>query len=383
MRISVAVLSFLALVGYYKWLTWGWSHAASDAGFLGLPAGGAVATNRLFSALPLSEVDCEECYHLPTDPSIFGHYAGAHCPCLEKRQVADPRPSLTMPVPEDYATRRSAARLYLDLMKATVLNTVYKDVPAMRDGSAHPDFDSRLTMVGRRRLDNTQQLLQAVIAEGVPGDFIETGTWRGGSAMFAAAVLSIYGQLGGDAGRWVWLADSFRGIPEVKPEQYPDDVAHAGAEMLSAHEHNSAEGVLRSFERLGLLPPGDGARSRHRGPVRILEGYFNETLPPAQNQAIFAARRFSLIRLDGDTYESTIQGLDSLYRHLSVGGFVVVDDYMDWVGARRAAQDFRWRHGIKSPIVPVFHENVRIDEHGTGEIPRGVWWRKTEELKDE
>merc|ERR1719291_961399 len=102
-----------------------------------------------------------------------------------------------MPVPADLHSRAQAARLYLDLMKATVLNTVYKDAPAMLDGSAHPDFDSRLTMTGRRRLENTQQLLLAVMQEGVRGDFIETGTWRGGSAMFATAVLSVYSQLAG------------------------------------------------------------------------------------------------------------------------------------------------------------------------------------------
>jgi len=331
----------------------------------------------LYRALPLSEVDCEACYHLPADPNIPFHYAGTHCPCLEKHQVQDPRPALTMPVPEDLASRTQVARLYFHVMKATVLNTVYKDSPAMQDGSALPDFESRLTMVGHRRLDNTQHLLQTIISEGVQGDFIETGTWRGGSAMFATSVLSAYGQLGK---RWVWLADSFKGIPEVKPDQFPDDAVHQGAETLQAHEHNSAAGVVQSFERLGLLPGGSGAVLRRDGPVRILEGYFNETLTKAENQAHFGQRRLSLIRLDGDTYESTIQGLNALYKHLSVGGFVVVDDYMDWVGARKAAQDFRRQHGITSPIVPVFHDKVRFNEHSKGETPRGVWWRKTEEV---
>lgn len=344
--------------------------------------GGAAGAGPFF-ALPLSDVDCEACYHLPADPNIFGHYAGTHCPCLQEKRVPDPRPSLSMPVPAYQRSRENAAQLYLNLMKATVLNTVYKDSSAMIDGSSHPDFDARLTMVGRRRLDNTQQLLQAAIQEGVRGDFIETGTWRGGSAMFATAVLSVYGELEGVAeGRRVWLADSFRGIPEVKPERYPEDAAHQGAEQLSAHERNTAMGVLRSFERVGLLPEGGPERaSRGVGPVRILEGYFNETLPAPGNQAAFAERRFSLIRLDGDTYESTIQALDALYPHLSVGGFVVVDDYMDWVGARRAAIDYRRRHGIASPIVPVYHDRVRFAERDVGEVPRGVWWRKTEELQ--
>ena len=54
-------------------------------------------------------------------------------------------------------------------------------------------------------------------------DFIETGAWRGGSSIFAASVLEYYGELGT---RSVWLADSFKGIPPVKPGLFPADAAH-------------------------------------------------------------------------------------------------------------------------------------------------------------
>jgi hypothetical protein len=87
--------------------------------------------------------------------------------------------------------RTRVPQLYLELVKSTVLNNIYHDGPHTIDGSKHPGFDTALTMIGRRRLDNTQQLLQAVIANSVPGDVIETGVWRGGSALFAAAVLQV------------------------------------------------------------------------------------------------------------------------------------------------------------------------------------------------
>lgn len=346
-------------------------------GFRRLPAD---ASGSEYAASVRGLPDCTDCAHLPSDPNIFGHYAGTHCPCLEDRLVPNPRPFTLLPPTIGYGA--NAAQLYLELMKAVVLNTVYATDPATIDGSAHPGFATRLTMVGQRRLDNTQQLLQVIISEGIPGDFIETGTWRGGSAMFAAAVLQVYGQLGianvdgkfpGNSlpKRQVWLADSFQGIPPVKPELYPADAVHHGAEKLSEGEENSADKVLQSFKTLGLL--------KDPSAVKVLSGYFNETL--AEHQQDFTRRKFSLIRLDGDTYESTIQCLEGLYRHLSVGGFVVVDDYLDWYGARKATQDFRAQYNIKSPIVPVYHQNVRFQEVSKGEIPRGVWWRKESELQ--
>jgi len=163
----------------------------------------------------------------------------------------------------------------------------------------------------------------------------------------------------------------------VRPGLYPVDARHAGAEKLAEWmgDTHSALDVLQTFEQLGLLPHGRGHIDAG-GPVVILEGYFNETLDVPKHQDMFALRNFSVIRLDGDTYESTIQALHALYPHLSVGGFVIVDDYMDWIGARQAVLDFRAQHSVTSPIVAVYHENVRFKGDGEGEIPRGVWWRK-------
>lgn len=41
----------------------------------------------------------------------------------------------------------------------------------------HPCGD---TMIGLKRLDNLQRCIELSLADNVPGDFIETGVWRGG-----------------------------------------------------------------------------------------------------------------------------------------------------------------------------------------------------------
>jgi hypothetical protein len=160
----------------------------------------------------------------------------------------------------------------------------------------------------------------------------------------------------------VFAADSFKGIPPVKPGRYRADAVHAGAEMLSAHEHNSPALLKHQFELSGLWDP---AR------VAVLEGYFNESLPRASAAAAFT--QFAVLRLDGDTYESTFEALEVLYPFLTVGGFVIVDDYLDWSGARQAATDYRRRHGIGRNGTA---ENLVAVYHSHGEIPRGVWWQK-------
>jgi hypothetical protein len=195
------------------------------------------------------------------------------------------------------------------------------------------------TMIGMKRLDNLQYCVQTAIEEGISGDFIETGTWRGGASIFMRAVAKAYD----DRTRIIWVADSFEGLPPPNPGEFPadeGDTLHTFRELAV-----SLEEVRANFERYGLLDEQ----------VRFLKGWFKDTLPTAPID------RLAVARLDGDMYESTIQALDALYHKVSPGGFLIIDDY-HLANCRSAVHDFRTDHKITSPI----HD---IDG-------RGAFWRK-------
>ena len=324
-----------------------------------------------FSRSPEFRPDCSACEHLPPDPAVFGHFAGLNCKCLDvamgsaswKRAYSNETRFVLFPDGPFHLSRLlgQSAILYLNLVKDVVLNRHYRDRPALIDGHDHPRFEDALTMIGSRRLDNLQALLETIIEHQIDGDFIETGAWRGGACLFAAAMFKAHHQW---PNRRVFAADSFRGIPPVRPNIYPVDIIHEGAEKLSSHEQNSPELLKRQFELFGLWSASQ---------IRILPGYFNESLSLANSRGMFD--KFALLRLDGDTYESTIEALDVLYPRLSIGGFVVVDDYLDWIGARQATLDFRRKHRIGIGQEGT-GENLVAIYHAHGEIPRGVWWQK-------
>jgi hypothetical protein len=139
----------------------------------------------------------------------------------------------------------------------------------------------------------------------------------------------------GDTTRTVWVADSFEGLPTVDVTRHERD---AGDDFWAEQGWLavSQADVERTFERYGLLDEQ----------VRFLPGWFHETLPDAPIE------RLSVLRLDGDMYGSTMDALRALYPRVSVGGFVIVDDY--WLPQCRAAVDeYRAEHGITDPLVPV------------------------------
>lgn len=76
-----------------------------------------------------------------------------------------------------------------------------------------------MTMVGRTRLHHARTCVEQALADGIPGDFIETGVWRGGTTIMMRAVLKAYGV----TDRRVYVADSFEGLPPPNPELYPAD----------------------------------------------------------------------------------------------------------------------------------------------------------------
>ena len=183
-------------------------------------------------------------------------------------------------------------------------------------------------MVGPKRLENIRFCIEDVLQQGVPGDFIETGVWRGGSVIFMRAMLKAHAV----TDRIVWVADSFEGLPKPDAAKYPAD--SGDRHFLIPELAISLEQVQANFRAFGLLD----------SQVRFLKGWFKDTLPTAPIEKLAVAR------LDGDLYESTIDALTNIYPKLSVGGYLIVDDYGAVPACKKAVHDYRDARGIKDPI---------------------------------
>lgn len=245
---------------------------------------------------------------------------------------------------------RLARNRYLDLMQDCLTGVIYEDRPLAVLGQEHYDpklreygwdWPSRAhTMIGVKRLANVRFLAESVVKQRIPGDMMETGVWRGGACIMMRAVLEAYGV----RNRRVWLADSFEGLPVPSPELYPAD---AGEKF---HEYQELavplEDVKNNFRKYGLLDEQ----------VVFLKGWFKDTLPGA------TVGKLSLLRLDGDLYESTILPLETLYGKVSPGGYIIVDDYHVVDGCRQAVHDFFAARNIQPHLVEI--DGV------------GVYWKK-------
>jgi macrocin-O-methyltransferase TylF-like protien len=228
-------------------------------------------------------------------------------------------------------------KLYLDLVQKCIINTIYEDPnqdswsPKIFNGQLRElgrDWPSKAhSMIGNRRMSNLRQIVEYVIVNNIPGDFIETGVWRGGACIMARAIMKAYGV----SDRRVWVADSFCGLPTPNPKYEADanDNHHSFPELAV-----SLEEVKSNFSKYDLLDDQ----------VAFLKGWFSETLPHADIKSL------AVLRLDGDMYESTRDALSNLYDKVSGGGFVIVDDFGAVEGCKRAVMTFRKERGIEDRI---------------------------------
>jgi hypothetical protein len=192
------------------------------------------------------------------------------------------------------------------------------------------DNDTKLSLLWPPRMDHLIRVLKELDDKGIPGDLIKTGCWRGGACIFMRAILDEIG----NKDRKVYAADSFDGVPKPNLDLYPIDSysTHYQSTFLKA----SLEDTKKNFAKYGYLDDR----------TVFVPGWFRDTIPALKP----ASGKWALLRLDGDIYESTIQVLDALYDDLSVGGYVIIDDFGSDVGASHATRDFLYKIGkIKPP----------------------------------
>jgi hypothetical protein len=185
------------------------------------------------------------------------------------------------------------------------------------------------TLLSYRTLDNAYTLATSVEKRKIAGAFVECGTWKGGGAAVMASVTNAF-----RSGRTTWYFDSFEGMPPPTKEDSrgkgkKGEVKDILGDTLKVSVSDVEEVVFKKLK----LPKEKN---------RIIKGWFAETLPKYKKEI----GPIAILRLDGDWYESTKVPLETLFDQVSMGGYIIIDDYGAWEGCRRAVHEFRDTYGI-------------------------------------
>ncbi len=185
------------------------------------------------------------------------------------------------------------------------------------------------TMTSTERMYSLYKAVNYVINNNIPGDFVECGVWKGGSALLIAKMLADKNV----TDRKVILYDTYEGMSE--PTENDKDIAGEAATTLlqktsieiqdSIWCYSSFEEVKKNLSLSGLIEKN----------IIMIKGKVEDTIP---NDV--PTKLISLLRLDTDWYESTKHELNHLYPMLNTNGVLIIDDYGHWEGCRKAVDEY-------------------------------------------
>ena len=201
-----------------------------------------------------------------------------------------------------------------------------------------PEIKSKLDVIAQAALSTLPTLYfsyeaaETIIKEGIKGDFVECGVYAGAQCAAMGLALQQYGD-----NRKIHLFDSFEGIPE------------AGIYDQSSLSGESVSSIVNTMQFMSLWRINSSMLVYHKG-------WFAETIPNCKLNNI------SILRLDGDLYESTKTCLNGLFPALVKNGICIIDDY-ELTGCKKAVHEY-----FKNDL-PIFTEI----KGGYGP----VWFRKS------
>ena len=190
-------------------------------------------------------------------------------------------------------------------------------------------MSNKLTMVSYERLWTTVMTCKYVLDNGIDGDFVECGVWRGGNAIAAAEVFKLY-----KSDKKVWLFDTFQGMTaptDIDVRLLDGESAKYKFNKNKNKNHNkwcyaSLKDVRNNFAKRNLTSN-----------VFFIQGDVNQTLNSDITEQL---NKISVLRLDTDWYESTKKEIEVLYPKLSFGGCLIIDDYGHWSGSKKAIDEY-------------------------------------------
>jgi O-methyltransferase len=191
------------------------------------------------------------------------------------------------------------------------------------------------TQTSPERIYALCEAVRYVVANQIPGDFVECGVWKGGSMMAVALTLLSLD----DQSRKLYLYDTFDGMTE--PSDNDISITGVSAKKMLMSSSKTQDNSIWCFAGIEDVKKAVLSTGYNPNNIHFMQGKVEDTIPSQSPSNI------ALLRLDTDWYESTYHELIHLYPCLSSGGVIIIDDYGHWQGARKAVDEYISKHNVK------------------------------------
>jgi hypothetical protein len=188
----------------------------------------------------------------------------------------------------------------------------------------------RFITITPHRLEMLQKAFQYVTNEKVPGEYFEFGVARGLTFSGAYHIARKYHAPTNE----FYGFDSFEGFPELH------EIDKKFIRFKTGDENWTQDTFSRTLQDAGVP----------KEVVRVVPGWFKDSLTPTLQNSLREGRvKASIVWVDCDLYESTLQVLNFITPLLQNGTVIIFDDWYCYhadpnKGERRAVREFLTSH---------------------------------------
>lgn len=197
----------------------------------------------------------------------------------------------------------------------------------------------KLTMTPLDRIFALMDSIRYLQNNKIEGDFVECGVWRGGNAIIMA---EIQNQVNNSLDkRDIWLYDTYDGM--VEPDEHDLSFKGEVANEIYSKVKNTDGGSSWSFASFDFVKEALKKVDYPFNKFKLVKGKVEDTLLLKEN----IPSKIALLRLDTDWYQSTKIEMELLFPKLVIGGVLVIDDYGDWQGSRKAVDEYMSKYNVE------------------------------------
>jgi O-methyltransferase len=190
------------------------------------------------------------------------------------------------------------------------------------------------SMAGHKALENCFDMTVYVNKKNLIGDICEFGVARGGCAL---AIALTDRQINKELSRKIFLFDSFEGLPAPDEKKDFDERGIIGKAIFPLRKgslnYKVKEVKYLFYKKFNF----------NKDKIIFVKGFFEKTAKDTKDKV----GDISILRLDGDWYNSVFIPLVFYYEKVTKGGVIIIDDYRTCIGASNAIKDFEMKINTK------------------------------------
>ena len=194
---------------------------------------------------------------------------------------------------------------------------------------------SEFSMTSHDRIFALLRAIQHIYNNNLEGDFVECGVWKGGNLILYQKMIEKLNI----KGKKIYGFDTFEGMSDPTDADFPADNLFGGFKAehyMKTQKKDLNINNIHAYAPIEMVKNNFNNNTKNRNNLILIKGKVEDTLKIQSN----LPDKISILRLDTDWYESTKAELEVLYPRLVKNGVLIIDDYGEWSGSRKATNEY-------------------------------------------